>query len=230
MGKKVCVYQPGYFQPLHYFARIYESDIFVSLAGAQLVRKHDQHRAKLNGLDLTVPVGGGHRQSLTDAVPCYEQKWVDKHLTSLKHAYGKAPFYADTMAIIEPMLRCAEQEKWSLARLGIETVGTVMDLVGWGGEVFEVPERPDNIDASDWMLDIVMGCGGDTYICGKPAFDNYLRVKDFEDRRISVEVQEWKCPVYKQKGAEFKANLSILDALMHCNEDEFISVLRGVQE
>lgn len=228
MGKTVCVYQPGYFQPLHYFARIYESDVFASLAGAQLVRRNGQHRAKLYDYDLTVPVSGGHRQSLEKAIPCYDQRWVDKHLTSLRYMYGKALFYKDTIAIVEMLLRHAEQEHWSLAKIGLETVRIVMDLAGWRGDILEVHEKPAGLDASDWMLHIVLECGGDTYICGQPAFNNYLRAADFEKKGIKVKVQDWICPVYKQKSANFKANLSVLDALMFCDVEEFLQVLKGV--
>lgn len=231
MTKVVCVSQPGYFQPLHYYARVYESDVFVSLAGAQLTRKSGQHRAELYGQTLTVPIKGGNRQALEDAIPVYEDSWVDKHIDTLKQVYGKTPMYKNAGPMIWRMLVLAEHEKWSLAKIGFECLRMVMDYVDWKGTLAQEGKRPESIgNPSDWMLKIAKDHCATAYLCGQPAYEGYLKHDDFRNAGVELKVQSWKCPEYKQKKSGFVPNLSIIDAMMNCTKEELVEVLKGARE
>lgn len=225
----VCVSQPGYFQRLHYFARMYESDVFVSLAGAQISRRSGQCRAELDGQRLTVPVCGGNRQALLDVIPDYASRWTHKHAVALERLYGKAPMYKEVMELVVEVFLNAERFKWSMASLGIALARVVMERVAWKGKLLEAGLRPDCIEKpSDWMLMLAEEHNADVYLCGQPAYDAYLDLLSFEQANIEVRVQKWQCPEYRKMKGGFVPNLSVLDALMYCTPEELIAVLKGV--
>lgn len=233
MGNTIVVYQPGYFQPLHYYARVWGSDVFVLLNSAQLNRRAGQARARLKGrrteVMITVPVRGGNRVLIKDAIPDYEQGWVDKHLKTIEQVYGKAPCFDSVFSWVERLLKEAEDGNWSLGMIGQTQAQEILYRLGWKGTLVEESEPSRFEDASDWMLEIVKKVGGDTYVCGRVAYEEYVNVEKFAQQGVEVVVQEWECPVYKQLGRreDFVPNCSILDGLMSCGSDELIRVLEG---
>lgn len=233
MGKKVVIYQPGYFQPLHYYARVWNSDVFVLLGSAQLNRKVGQARAKIQSRDkdivLTVPVKGGNRVLLKDAVPDYEQNWVSKHLKTIEMVYGRAKRFNNVFPVIEKLLHLAEEKSLSLGVLGSSQVIGIIQMLGWKGKAVVENELSRFEDASDWMLDIVKKENGTVYVCGQVAYDKYLDIEKFRESGVEVVAQDWQCPVYKQMSKEFVPNCSILDGLMNCESGELVKVLEGVK-
>lgn len=230
---RCVVYQPGYFQPLHYFARMLSADVFVLLDAAQLNRKVGQTTAKIKGKGgvqtLNLPVKGGKRISLQTAYPDYEADWQDKHLKAIRHCYSKALNFDAWYRDIEFLFADAADQAQSLAELGEIVVKWVNAYTWHDCNIVHESTRPADVTGSEWMLDIAKRYNADTYICGKPAYDSYLDLGAFKSAGISVEVQDWECPKYKQVGTDFVPNLSIIDLLMNCTREQVVEILGGIK-
>ena len=119
---RCAVYQPGYFQPLHYYARMLSVDRFVLLDKAQLNRKVGQTHATVYGkggtVQLTVPVMGGNRLSLDEAIPDYAAGWEQKHLATIRQLYKNAPMFSYWYPMLEEHLLLMKEERASLGQIG----------------------------------------------------------------------------------------------------------------
>ena len=89
----ISIYQPRFLPQLHYFHRMYQSDIFVFLDNAQFKRPSWQNRTNiwLNGKKhrITVPVKHKGKKLLINEVELSNGlKWPVAMLETIRHAYG----------------------------------------------------------------------------------------------------------------------------------------------
>lgn len=228
---RICIYQPGYFQPLHYFARIWSSDRFLSLNSAQINRKAGQTRARIKGkagtTRLIVPVKGGNRVALNEAMPAYGERWARKHAQSISHTYQKAPMFKKVFPMLIDMYKSAENEKKTFSDMCETQIWRILKYLGWQGSMVSI-DRKEEENASDWMLKLTKEFEGTEYVCGGVAYDSYLDLDSFLKEGVNVVVQDWICKEYAQQGnAPFIPNLSIIDGLMNCSKEELVDVLEG---
>lgn len=228
---RACIYQAGYLQPLHYYARILESNKFIHLENVQLNRKVGQNKAFVKADDkcplaMVVPLYGGHRVDLKDAEPMYDD-FVDKHLETIKRIYSKRKMFDCVYPAIKNELKYAERHNLKFAdmcfRLNLMILRTFLLYEGEIIRDIELDVKAEN--PSELMAVLTEAIECDEYVCGKPAYDNYLNLDDFAKRGINVKVQDWQCEEYSQKGKVFIGNLSILDLIMNVEPREAKRIL-----
>ncbi|MFC3344585.1 WbqC family protein [Paenibacillus abyssi] len=222
--KKICIYQPNVFPRLHYFNRILNSDVWVMLDDVQLNRRVGQtcFAVKLNGRKHTivVPVFGGNRVNIKDAVISYDLKWIAKAQKTMEHAYGKRPYFERIRALTASYFN---HHRWNGADFRLFCEQFTLDMLrkfGWQGVVMSSSGLAGSVKASERMAEITLQLRGTHYVCGKEGYQNYLNLQDFRSRKLSIYVQEWKSPVYPQGKGDFIANLSILDLLTNVDLEE----------
>ena len=221
---KVCVYQPLYFPPLHYWNRVLSSDVFVVLDNAQYVRKGIMGRAQIrnpNGgiIKLTIPVKHeGDRRLICNSYIDESIKWRDVHIETLQHCYAKADNFEWAFSFFE---KCIRRGVSNFAHLAVWSIRDILDNLNYQGAVQSSCQLPGTLKAkgSEWMLNICKYLEADVYLCGKIAYDKYMDKKAFEGAGVKMEVQDWKCPGYQQEGEGFIENMSIIDLLMNVKPD-----------
>lgn len=224
MIKKICIYQPNVFPPLHYFNRIMNSDVWVMLDDVQLNRKVGQTRIplKINGVkhNFIVPVFGGKRVKINDASISYHQDWISKFQSALSHAYGKSPYFHTLWSTAVNYIDHHHQMNSSF-KVFCEhfTIGMLRQL-GWQGEVVSSTGLAVNMKASERIAEIVYQLKGTHYVGGGTGFEQYVKLEHFHSRNLSIFVQNWKCPEYPQSKGKFVSNLSILDLVANVTLDE----------
>jgi len=100
-----------YFAPYTgFFAKALRSDVMVILDTVQFPRgttwiTRNRFKNEQGTLWLTVPVWkkGLGLQRIHEVRICHERPWAQKHLKSLKTAYGKAPFFEDHLPFLEDL-------------------------------------------------------------------------------------------------------------------------------
>jgi len=102
----VAIMQPTYLPYLGYFHLIAASDVFVFLDDVQFARRSWQQRNRIMGPNgevmLTVPVQKAPQETLIrDVEICDAEPWRERHLESIRHAYGKRPFFAEGVEFLE---------------------------------------------------------------------------------------------------------------------------------
>ncbi|WP_256759899.1 WbqC family protein [Cohnella sp. WQ 127256] len=228
MFKKLCIYQPNVFPPLHYFNRIMNSDVWVMLDDVQLNKKVGQTRfsLKVNGQEhkIAIPILGGNRVKINEAVIPYHH-WIDKLHKTLDYAYGNCPFFetARSSAIdyVEHHQRLNTNFKLFCEHFTID----MLRKLGWQGEVVSSKGLAEDLKASERMAEIAYQLEGTHYVCGNEGFQQYVDLTHFQNRKLAIIVQLWKCPEYPQSKGSFLHNLSILDLIANVGLDRAREIL-----
>ena len=131
--KSVGIIQPNYLPWRGYFDFIHEVDVFVFLDDVQYTPRDWRSRNRVKMPDgscrwITVPVLGGRDQLIRDVRIDNAQGWQRKHLETLRHSYGKAPWFGEYFPRLEALLIDGGFE-----RLCDLDVALTREIAGWLG-------------------------------------------------------------------------------------------------
>ena len=224
---RVSIYQPLYWPPLHYFNRMLDVDVFVLLDNAQFTRSANfrntmQIKGRNNTATMVVPLlHTGKREKIMDIKVDSNQPWQRKHYQALRHAYGKTETWKAEGDGFLSLFYGGTTHKYFRDVYEL-TLHWAVEMIGGWGRTTKILSSELGIEKvgspSGWMLDICKHFGATEYLCGGGA-SVYLDKDAFEKAGIQVIVQDWKSPKYKQQGAGFIPNLSILDFIMNVPEE-----------
>jgi hypothetical protein len=145
--RRLTSYQPQYFPRLHYFARIFNADIFTISDYLQYVRKHGflqkdgstkrgpSYQAHTvikteNGpflLDIPVKKGGIEgRQPLNKASIEYAIGWQQKHLSHIRQNYAHAPYFNELFPSLSETI---QRHYSSLAECSIASIAWALSRI-----------------------------------------------------------------------------------------------------
>ncbi|QMV40790.1 WbqC family protein [Cohnella cholangitidis] len=222
MVKKICIYQPNVFPPLHYFNRIMNSDAWVMLDDVQINRKVGQSRfsLKVNGLKhtISVPLRGGNRMRIDEAAIRYDD-WIAKFHRTLDHAYGRSPFIGTVRSIAGDYIELHQTKNTDFRQFCEQFTLDMLRKLGWQGETISSAGLANDLKASERMSEMVSLLHGTHYVCGNEGFLRYLDIVHFRSRNLALIVQDWRCPEYPQSQGAFVNNLSILDLIANVGID-----------
>lgn len=90
---KIAIMQPYFFPYIGYFELISKVDYFIFLDDAQYTRRGWINRNKISKNNteykLVVPVKKSHQKTKIMDIEVYNNIWVDKHIKTFNHLYGK---------------------------------------------------------------------------------------------------------------------------------------------
>jgi hypothetical protein len=267
---RVTIYQPQYFPRLHYFNRILDADIFVILDSTQYTKSlvhfdNDQKkRHKSYQADtpiqfsqgtylLTIPIKHQGLLALNKTQIDYTHHWAPKHVSTLRSAYGKAPFFNVFFPQIKEIL---SKQYQSLAELNMNTIlwglscalgfdVAVEDLslelinrklkqnkVGLSKILCDREtgvKRPDGFrKGTEWTTAICQSLGATEYLHGGTAQSGYMESDYYNMYGITPIIQNWKCQEYHQQFRDrlgFIPNLSIVDLLFNAGQERTQQIL-----
>jgi len=133
---RVAIYQPRYFPQLHYFNRMFSSDVFVLLESAQytksLVHATEKGKERKTSYQSTTPIKSPQGlillgipirhfgyQSMNQTQISYVEPWPNKHLVQIKLAYQKSPYFSKFFPQLQELLSARYE---SLALLNMKTI------------------------------------------------------------------------------------------------------------
>ncbi len=210
----VAIHQPQYLPTLRYFAKAAACDILVHLDTVQFQRRGFQNRNMVKtphgARMLTVPVNA-HRDTMIADVTIDGAGWIDKHVTTIAHAYGKAPYYPWLRDGLVPLLgsrfsKLADLNiattDWALRRLGVncrQVRASSLDVAGTKG---------------DLILGICKALDAGVYFSGEGA-RAYQDAANFEAAGIELRYQQFVHPTYPQLHQEhgFLPDMAAIDLL-----------------
>lgn len=227
-SKTVAIHQPNFFPWLGYFDKIVRSDIFILLDHVQLPKKGGtwSNRVKLlignEARWLTAPIDRSYHgvRAISEIQFLNDESWRKRVVNTITQSYRLAPFYSDTMDLLEPLIVNPET---NVALFNGHAVVAIADQLGvdnekfmWSSKLFK--EKHSN----EMLISLVKGVGGDTYLCGGGA--DYHDDALFTAAGLEVKYQNFQSPAYAQIGTDsFIPGLSIIDAFMNVG-------LAGVRE
>jgi hypothetical protein len=220
--KRVAIVQSNYIPWKGYFDMIASVDEFIIYDDMQYTRRDWRNRNKIKtpqGLQwLTVPVkvSGKFEQKIRET-EIEGTKWQKEHWNALVHNYGRAPFFTELAAQLEPLyfsLDCAllsdlnrKMIEWVCGYLAIRTrLSNSWDYALGEGK-------------SERLADLVAQAGGSVYVSG-PAAKDYLDEQVFTSRDIQVEWMDYTgYREYPQLWGAFEHGVTVLDLLFNCGPE-----------
>ncbi len=229
--KVVAIHQPNFFPWLGFFDKIRRADVFIFMDNVQFPSK--SRGTVVNGVQIciadrptriTMPVKKnyhGHRtiaqMEVHDDLP-----WRTKFVATLQANYGKAPFFAQTMEFLEPLIFFKTS---SLSAFNINAITAIASLAGWEKKLILGTSLKTEGNATELLISMTKAVDGTAYLCGGGAA-GYQNDSLFDEAGVELVYQNFRHPLYPQhKVNEFMAGLSIVDVMMNTGLDGWIEVL-----
>ncbi len=216
--KRVAIVQSSYVPWKGYFDLMRRVDEFILLDDVQYTRRDWRNRNRVKtpqGLTwITIPVEskGNYRRAIRD-IRVSDPTWSDRHWTTLRHTYSKAPSFAEYESRVEALYAGASQER--LSEVNFHFLIALRDLLGittpitWSMD-YDAPGRQ-----SEKLLGLCERTGATEYLSG-PSAQAYLDEALFVERGIEVIWMDYSgYPEYEQLHPPFEHRVSALDLLFH---------------
>lgn len=212
------ILQPSYIPWRGYFDQIRKADLFIFYDDVEY-DKHgwrNRNRVKTAGGTqwLTIPAYSKgskiNHTPINEIAICWNSPWNGKHLTTLKQAYRRAPYFTKYLPLLEEIY-C--QTPNLLADFTIKSTIVLARELGLTQTRFmRSSELGIGGRKTDRVISILGAVGATHYITGPSARD-YLEVDKFEDIGVTVEYMDYTYPTYPQLHPPYDPYVSILDLL-----------------
>ena len=207
--------QPYFFPYIGYYQLVHAVDMFVFYDDVNYIKRGwiNRNRIIINGQPayLTVSLQRASQNRRIRDIGLLDNR--PQLLRSIELAYRKAPFFAETMGMIEEVLTRPVQH---IGELAMHSVTAVMDYLGlscyYAISSSEFAHTKP-LDRADRLIAITKECGAAHYvnlIGGCELYDQAY----FRKQGVTLEFLEPVIKEYDQFGGEFQPALSIVDLLM----------------
>jgi len=223
MSKRVAIVQSSYIPWKGYFDLIRAVDEFVLYDDTQYTKRDWRSRNLIktpNGLHwLTVPVEvkGKFNQRICET-RIAGAGWAAQHLNSLRHAYSRAPFFADYRARVE--LAYAEAGRESLlSRSNHVLLLAMCEMLGITTPITWSSYYEQREGRSERLLSICQAAGAARYLSG-PAARGYLDTGLFEAAKVGIDFADYSgYREYPQLHGPFEHAVTALDLIFNVGSD-----------
>lgn len=212
----VTIHQPDFLPWLGFFDRWAKSDLYIVLDDVQFLRKGWHNRDKIKTAAgtqwLTLPTikKGKYDQLINQVELNNQENWQRKHLGLIKSAYAKAPNFKEVFDIINRVYSDDHSKMIDLNMTLLREFASELDI----NVPYKFSSQFDiKSSGTRRLVDLATQVGADVYLTGLGS-KSYLEEKEFLEKGISVQWQEFEPFVYEQLHGEFVPMLSILDFLM----------------
>ena len=228
---KIALMQPYFLPYLGYFQLINAVDKFIFYDDIGFIKQGWIHRNNivLNGKRhrFTIPIknSSSFKPIYATFVSSKPDDWQHKLSLSLRHAYGKAPYFESVFPKIDKILRGAANRP--IADVAMDSIQTVLDYLSIEKTLLRSSERDYHTIHNTLSENIVSICqkeGATTYM-NAIGGQHFIERKYFEQCDIQIHFLKPFLRNYTQKAPEFVAGLSILDVLMYNNPLEIKAML-----
>jgi hypothetical protein len=205
----VAITQPTYWARTHVWNRVFASDVYIWLDSVKFSRSATkwEDRTVVEATDgrsvvLRLPLRGSRLALWSQAG--VQPDWR-RHLTTIRHCYGKRPYWNSVVTEVEAVY---EQDADTIAEVCWRTFQAGLTLLAPSAKVVRSSDLGVSSAKGDLVLDLVKEVGGDSYISGGPGL-SYLPLDRFRTEGVDVLVQAWKAPLTRRG----LADPSVLDLL-----------------
>lgn len=172
---------------------------------------------------FNISVEGGSQNNLYTQVVVSDD--FSKLRKTLEMSYKKAPFYVETMELLERVFGCEDRRFNYFVKNSFQII---LNYLGVKTELLLSSELPNNkeLKGQDKILDICKLLGANEYynaIGGQELYDR----KVFADNGIELGFIESTLVPYPQLSKEFEPGLSMIDVLMMNSKEEVNKLLNA---
>lgn len=218
----VAIHQPNYLPYLGFFDKMRKADIFIIYDDAQFNKEDFQHRNRIKIFHgwkwLTIPVDKKplpiKEIRIKNDISLKGVRWMDSHIRDIKDNYKNSTYFSKYEKELEIIYN---KEYNMLIDLNMSLILFLKRAFKINSNLVLSSELGFTSKSSERLVEMVKAVGGDVYLSG-PSGKNYLDISLFTDRKIKVEFQDFKHPIYKQQYDGFIPNLSAIDDLFNVGE------------
>lgn len=216
----IAIAQSCYLPWKGYFDLIRRADVFVLYDCVQYTPRDWRNRNRIktpHGLHwLTIPVYATRNHRICD-VACVDGDWHSRHWSTIRHAYARAPHFAQYAPILEELYQSTDPMLSAVNQRFLECICKVADIFT---PIYLLREHiATQGDRTDKLIAVCQHYNATRYLSG-PRAKAYLDVKKFLDNGIEV---EWMCydhyPEYPQLHPPFVHATSIIDLLFNVGDE-----------
>jgi hypothetical protein len=215
--RTAAIMQPTYLPYLGYFHLIAACDVFVFLDDVQFARRSWQQRNRIWGaageVMLTVPVQKTDREAAICEIDISEaERWREKHLASVRHAYAKRPFFAEGIAFLETELG---RPTTKLADLNCGLIEAAAAKLGLAPEFARASTLGAGGHRSEHLLAVCRTVEATDYLSPMGSHDYMEEDAVFAAAGFPARFQGFVEIPYDQGRAEFTPYMAFVDAVMN---------------
>jgi hypothetical protein len=215
--KTIAIMQPYFLPYIGYFQLLAAVDKFIVLDDVNYINRGwiNRNRLLLNGITqvFTVPLRGASQNRLICEIELDDgQAWRRKLLRTIRHAYGRAPCYAQVSALMESLIN------YPSIRLDEFLLNSLHEIVRYLSLEVEIVSssriyKNAHLKGQERILEICQQERASIYINPIGGMDLYDRAS-FSERDLSLLFLRSRPIGYPQGKGEHILWLSILDVLM----------------
>jgi hypothetical protein len=217
----VAIQQPEHLPWMGFFNKMAHCDLYVYLDSVQFKKRYYENRNRLVGPNgafwVTVPVQtkGRYHQRIDEVRICYDEDWQKSYLDTMRHCYGKAPFFHRHY---EEIARIIMNKHDRLVDMNLALINLLRHKFGISTDTVCASEfGVFESKGSDLILDLCRKTNATRYISG-PDGRRYLNLETFRVAGIDVMYHDYEHPVYAQRLDSFVSHMSVVDYLFNNNE------------
>ncbi len=228
---KVALMQPYFFPYIGYWSLIKHTDKFILFDNVQYIRRGWIDRNRIlkpnDGVQYVKVPLIKHSQSIkiNEIKINYMEDWKVKILRQLEHYKKKAPYYKETMSVIESALSIDTE---SIVKLNENIIVQVCKYLNVNVNLSTFSQMSleiDDVKSSDeWALNICKAMGNvDEYWNPEGGISFYEKSK-YTKAGINIKFLKVNLDKYEQGRDSFEPGLSIIDVMMF-NSVEDINIM-----
>ncbi|MCR6638009.1 MAG: WbqC family protein [Sporocytophaga sp.] len=215
MKKTVVILQSNYIPWKGYFDLINIADEFIFLDDVQYTVRDWRNRNRIKtetGLKwLTIPIGNKRDKDI-NKVYFSDDRWKHKHLQQLKLSYMQAPYFRDTMDLIDDIYKNPTN---SLSEFNQFAIAKIAAGLGIKTEFKDSSTFHAKGKSTERLIDILIKTGATHYLSG-PAGRGYINSTLFEKAGIELEYFDYSGYLeYPQLFPPFVHEVTILDLIFN---------------
>jgi hypothetical protein len=219
---KTAIMQPYFFPYLGYFQLIHAVDQFIFLDNVNYIKRGWIHRNRIMTKSGIIYFGASTSKSsqfqkINEVKIVADEKWRNKLLKTLRHAYGSAINFEAVNALVKDALETNTSYLSEICKKGIGNICKYLEI------------NTNLIDSSqDYNTSDLRGQQRILKICKDSSASHYINPtggRDLYDYDI-FERQGIKLNFIQMKKIDYEnQSLSIIDILMHCKKESIQSYL-----
>lgn len=214
---KLAVMQPYFLPYIGYWQLVNAVDRFVVFDDVNFINRGwiNRNRILVNGQAclFTIPLSGASQNRRINEIElAADDKWRDRLLKTVSHAYARAPEFGAVVPLLEGLVRNTERQ---LSRFLLNSLTAIAEALGIATEFVPSSTIYQNSDlkGQERIIDICRREAAAFYVNLPGGKDLYHR-PDFDSANVTLSFLRPTPPAYPQFGGDFIPNLSVVDALM----------------
>ena len=231
---KVGIMQPYFFPYIGYWSLIKQTEHFILFDSVQFIKHGWIERNRIlkpgeGSQYIKVPLEKYSRSTRINEIRINDNEdWRDKLFRQLEHYKKRAPFYSETIGVVQEALNIQTDSMVKLNENIILTVCKYLDIDVKLDIFSEMNLKIEEVNEPDeWALNICKAMGNVNEYWNPEGGLEFFNKSKYIDEGINIKFLKIKLERYSQRRESFEAGLSIIDVMMFNSKEEIKNMLNS---